>query len=206
MYADRGLRVIPLHDVHAGKCSCGKPPGSCKPGKHPRISEWQHKATTDIGTIEGWLDQWPHANIGIVCGKGSGIFVVGPDGQEGINDLAALEMQHSEIPITATSETPGGGKHFYLRWPAGDGAAIGQSVNIHGLKIDIRGEGGYVVAPPSASDKGAYEWSLAPDTFPIAKAPEWLVKLVRDGQGAEKRTTPAKPPAPSGRCIDRRQG
>ena len=194
-YAARGWRVIPLYNISGltGKCSCGKPSGKCKPGKHPRISEWQHMATTDTSIIEGWWKQWPHANIGIVCGKESGIFAVGPDGQEGIDDLAALKAQHGEIPSTVTSATPGGGRHYLSLWPADGGAPIGQSANIHGAKIDIRGEGGYIVAPPSASDKGAYEWSLSPDTFPVAEAPEWLVQWVRDGQGVGKRkTTTAK--------------
>ena len=196
MYASLGWRVHPLHDVHTGKCSCGKLPGKCKPGKHPRINEWQKKATTDPAVISQWWKKWPHANIGIVCGKESGIFVVGPDGQEGIDQLAALEARCGEIPHTVISATPGGGKHFIFLWPSDGGARIGQSVNIHGKKIDIRGEGGYIVAPPSVNDVGRYSWIESPEEVGVASAPEWLVQWIRAGQGVEKQQPPPEKPPP----------
>ena len=65
-YARNGWNVIPLHSPQGAGCSCGH--AECgKPGKHPRIGEWQ-KAFCDVDTVERWWTQWADANIGLRLG------------------------------------------------------------------------------------------------------------------------------------------
>ena len=72
-YALAGWRVIPLHGVSSkGGCTCGWQPGSHAPehpvGKHPRISDWPNKATTDTQVIDDWFTRWPDSNLGLATG------------------------------------------------------------------------------------------------------------------------------------------
>src|SRR5438874_4362915 len=77
-YARRGLKVLPVHSVNKGACSCGNL--RCEsPGKHPRIKDWVNAATGDMEQITAWWSKWPTANVGIATGKRSGIVVVDED-------------------------------------------------------------------------------------------------------------------------------
>src|SRR5262245_9398934 len=117
-YARRGWCVLPLHTVMDGMCSCGKA-GCDRPGKHPRTRHGSKDATTDEATIRGWWAAWPSANVGIATGPDSGLFMVGPDGQEGVAALAELERQHGPLPLTPKACSGSGtGKHHYYAWPA----------------------------------------------------------------------------------------
>lgn len=81
-YARQGWRVLPVHSVEDGRCSCKKV--DCgKRGKHPRIREWQKSASSEADKIRAWWATWPDANIGIATGRGSGVFVVDVDGPTG---------------------------------------------------------------------------------------------------------------------------
>src|SRR5262245_13827976 len=92
-YAERGRRVLPLHGVVQGRCSCGKE-GCGSPGKHPGTPRGLKDATVDQGAIRRWWADWPSANVGIATGPESGLFMIGPDGQAGIDALAELERRH----------------------------------------------------------------------------------------------------------------
>jgi len=172
-YAGRGLPVFPLHSVDGqGRCSCNGKPG-CNPGKHPRILNGHIGATPDPGQIRRWWARWPAANIGLVTGERSGLLVLDID-DHGFTSLDALEEEHGPLPETLTVRTGGGGMHLYLKYPAG--CNIGNPVGKVGLGLDVRGEGGYVVAPPSRTDKGPYAFM---DRFPRAEPPEWLLEAAR---------------------------
>src|SRR5262245_61104507 len=138
--AECGLRVIPLHFVlDDGRCSCGRVPCPDKPGKHPLGTAAPHgldDATADPEQIRRWWTNWPAANAAICTGAGSGVFVVGPDGPEGIEALGALARKHGPLPRTWLASTGHGGQHVYLRWPAG--GEIGNRRNHRGLAIDVR--------------------------------------------------------------------
>ena len=67
-YADMGIRVIPMHSVAQGECSCNKKHCS-SPGKHPVISKWVKAATTDEAQIRRWFSEYPFANVGIATGN-----------------------------------------------------------------------------------------------------------------------------------------
>jgi hypothetical protein len=177
-YAKRGWRVLPLHNIVDGKCSCGQ--GGCSPGKHPRTLHGVKDATVSVAIIGDWWKIYQTANIGIATGQASGIFVLGPDGQAGLDALADLERRCGRLPATPTARTGGGGRHLYFRWPAGGG--ISNRQNHQGLPIDVRGEGGYAVAPPSQNGTGPYTWVVPPDAIDVAEAPAWLLEWIRTGK------------------------
>ena len=172
-YADRGWAVLPLHSVKDGRCSCGK--SDCRsPGKHPRTEHGAKNATKDQGRIKRWWAKCPDANIGIVTGEASGIIVLDIDGRNGgIESLAQLEQEHGSLPNTIKVKT-GDGYHFYFKHPGGH---IPCRSNIL-PGIDLKADGGYVVAPPSVHPNGRfYAWSL--DTAAeFADAPDWLHVLI----------------------------
>src|SRR5438093_630534 len=71
-YARKGLKVLPVHSIENGACSCGNP--KCEsPGKHPRIKDWVNAATSNVEQITTWWSKWPTANVGIATGNRSGI-------------------------------------------------------------------------------------------------------------------------------------
>jgi putative DNA primase/helicase len=112
--------------------------------------------------------------------------MLGPDGREGIEALTELELANTPLPVTVRSRSGGGGRHYLFRWPS-DGPALKNRKNHLGLPIDVRGTGGYFVAPPSRTDKGEYAWEVTPAETPLAEAPPWLLEWVRqDGKGGSK--------------------
>jgi Bifunctional DNA primase/polymerase, N-terminal/Primase C terminal 1 (PriCT-1) len=177
-YAGREKPVFPLHSVdQTGRCSCGGK-RDCKPGKHPRIPNGYHGASTDPNRIRSWWSKWPHANIGIPTGERSGLLVLDID-DHGSASLDALEEEHGQVPETLTVRTGGGGMHTYFKYPAGSG--IRNTAGQVGFGLDVRGEGGYVVAPPSRTDKGPYAFL---DRKPLAAPPAWLLEAARKPQRA----------------------
>ena len=156
-YASRGWHVFPLHDVTRGSCSCSGNPCQKSPGKHPRTKNGFLDATTDPKVIRDWWKKWPFANVGIRTGPESGLWMLGPDGPQGKADLEALEARNAPLPRTAKLQSGSGGQHYYFICPA-DGSKIPLRKNHLGTKIDVRGDGGYAVAPPSVNENGPYTW------------------------------------------------
>jgi putative DNA primase/helicase len=177
-YAGLDLHIIPLHTIAGGRCSCGSGLDCAHPGKHPRTPNGVKDATTDRKIIKAWWSKWPDANIGIATGRSSGIFVIDVDGDVGKSSLERLQAEHGPLPKTVTVRT-GKGRHRYFR---GDGARVGNYVGRIGKGIDVRGDGGYVVAAGSIHVSGAkyrFVEGRGLDEFEIASAPDWLVRLVR---------------------------
>src|SRR5262249_27946712 len=113
------------------------------------------------------------ANIGIATGKISNLIVLDIDGEEGKKSLTELIKKHGKLPSTIRVKT-GKGEHYYLR-PGK--TRLQNSVGRVGKGIDIRGDGGYVVAPGSVHQSGSrYELLPGGDLrdIKIAKAPKWL--------------------------------
>jgi len=180
----RGYRVLPLHtptfgaDGTCNGCSCGRP--ECRPGgtqardvgKHPRTRRGVADATVDPAQVRRWWERWPSANIGIATGRG--LIVLDVDGPEG---QAAIRGRHVPLTVTARSGRDGGGYHVYLRAPAGV-RLVNRSGALPG--VDLKTDGGYVVAPPSMHATGRrYTWGeyTSPGDVWIADAPDWLVDL-----------------------------
>lgn len=160
-YAERGWRVFPVHGLRAdGQCDCGS--RSCQSiAKHPCIKSWTEEATIDACKIVDWWEQFTTANVGIVTGQASHIAVLDVD------DSDALGGWSSE---TLTARTPRG-FHFYY---ALNGVPAKNSAGKLGPKLDVRGEGGYVVAPPSIhATRAHYHW-VNPGA-PLETVPHWLL-------------------------------
>lgn len=176
-YVHWGWRVFPLHQVTCSRCSCGNT--ECAPGgknekniaKHPRTKHGVTDATSEAAQIRRWWTKWPDANIGIATGPESGLLVVDIDG----NDVE-LPGVLRDLPRTVTARTSRG-LHLYLRYPTA--ITIGNSVKKMDLPVDVRGAGGYVVAPPSLHQSGTrYEWLVKPEDCELAEpSPELLAWL-----------------------------
>jgi putative DNA primase/helicase len=135
----------------------GKPVFPCKPGgKDPLTEHGHHDATTDPRKINAWWNRWPDANIGMPTGKRSDVFVVDADEDKGgLESLAKLEAENEPLPTTARARTGRGGLHLYFKYPSE--GEIRNSASKLGPGLDVRGEGGYVLVPPSITE-GRYEW------------------------------------------------
>jgi uncharacterized protein YdaU (DUF1376 family) len=176
-YANRGWQVFPLHGIISTGCTCGS--SRCdSPGKHPRSRHGMKDATTDQSQIRKWWNQWPDANIGVRTGSESNLAVIDIDnaaeknGQSNFDDLVAL---HGEIPPTLTVRT-GRGEHLYFQCP---GTSVKCSASRLAAGVDVRADGGYVVAPPSMHISGRrYEWEN--ESCSVADLPEWLLSLLQD--------------------------
>jgi hypothetical protein len=158
--------------------------------KHPLCPNGFHDATTNENKIHEWWQTWPNAMIGIPAGPRSGIWVLDVDidakkNIDGHETMARLGIEYGPLPLTLCSITPRGGKHYLFRWNA---INIRNSVEEIGPGIDVRGNGGYFVAPPSVrADGAAYRWENA--TAAIVEAPAWLseLALTASSNGAARR-------------------
>jgi hypothetical protein len=137
-------------------------------GKIPLTPHGLDDATTDYLTIETWWDRWPDANIAIRTGD---IVVIDEDRPGALTELA---RKHGEqIPETRIART-GKGRHYYFTQPPGQ--RIRNTAGKLAPGVDTRGDGGYVVAPPSIHpDGGTYEWE---STAPPTEFPAWLASLL----------------------------
>lgn len=156
------LAVFPLFPVTIdGACGC-KNPDCTNAGKHPQYPFSKLEAGEKIGALPG-------AGHGIVTGSRSGLFVLDLDvrpGKDGVANFIAM----GPCEATFTVRTPTGGLHLYFRMP---NHPVRNSAGELGQGIDIRGDGGYVVAPGSPHKNGG-KYTIALDV-PIADAPAWLL-------------------------------
>jgi hypothetical protein len=149
---------------------------SCFPvqyaGKRPMFSweDYQHRQPTDE-EIAAWCADYTRANVAIATGEVSGIVVVDVDNEEGKRNLEA----GGELPLTVCAKTAHGW-HYYFAHP---GFKLSNKARfIEG--VDLRGDGGYVIAPPSVHPSGAiYEWEVSPADCEPAPMPEWLLALLK---------------------------
>jgi KaiC/GvpD/RAD55 family RecA-like ATPase len=151
----------------------------CLPRDKKPLVRWADVATTEDNMLVGWWDTNPDANIGIACGKRSGVVVLDVDaGHGGYDSLADLIAQYGKLPETPISKTGSGGEHIFFKHP---GVEIRNSAGKLGQGLDIRGDGGYVVAPPSLHPNGnRYEWIFKPSQTPLADMPAWMIMLLRE--------------------------
>jgi len=174
---------------YAAKCKLVFPLNGKVPLKNSR---GLYDATMNEATIREMWRLNPGANIGFPTGSVNGVLVVDIDGPQGEATLAELEQQNGPLPPTLSVRT-GRGRHFYFRQPSD--LKVKSGAGLLGTKLDVKGDGGYVVAPPSIhpETKGRYEFIS--DREP-ADAPPWLIEMVRaearrenppdDGNASEK--------------------
>lgn len=158
-YHARGWSVIPMREKE----------------KRPAIA-WKKYQTRHVSeqTLHDWYRRSPGYNVGIVTGALSGIVVLDVDPRHGGDkSLRTLERKHGRLPKTPKSITGGGGQHDYFAHPGGEVR------NRSGIRpgIDLRGDGGCIVAPPSVHPTGKrYRWvrGRAPGDVALAPLPDWL--------------------------------
>ena len=144
-YADYGLAVFPV-----------------KRDKSPYVKNGFYQATTDHKILKEWWTKWPDAGIAMPTGQANhGIFVVDQDEKNGEHGIEAFEQWVDENELyfdeTWVAKTPSGGRHTYFK--------TNEKVNnpVGWLKgVDVRGDGGYVLLPPSVVTSGSYEWIRGP--------------------------------------------
>lgn len=148
------------------------------PDKKPRIKDWPLRASSEPAELKQMFGNgrisW--VGIGIATGKGSDLVVLDIDTGSEKDGRVWLNGPGQELPITVSSNTPSGGKHFYFSYPSW--CDLRNSASVIAPGVDIRAEGGYVVAPPSRNTTGKYEWVVSPinGSGLIAPFPDWLSK------------------------------
>lgn len=173
--ARRGLHVFP-----------------CRPrDKLPATARGCKDAVTDPAVIEMWWRQDPNYNIAIATGAASHIFVLDIDDTDAESVLRQLEAEHGALPATVESITSRG-RHLFFNWP---NRPVRNSAGKIAPGLDIRGTGGYVLAPPSWHPSGRrYAWSVdSANTF--APAPAWLLSRITsptNGNGTAATTPPSE--------------
>lgn len=157
-YARRGWSAVP----------CGR-------DKRPLVSwlRWQSERA-DEAQVRDWWTRWPEANVGIVTGAVSGIVVLDLDRghAEGVDGLQSVQRAGAHLPPTPCVNTPSGGLHVYFRHP---GRPVPNATALL-PGVDLRGDGGYVVAPPSTTDAGQYAAVEQTRKESMADLPDWVAR------------------------------
>ena len=167
-----GLSVFPLHPN----------------GKRPLTRQGFKDASSSPEQTARWWGQSPSANIGLPTGVVNGIVVVDvdvKDGKAGEDSLKALQQDHGAF-LTRTIQTPTGGYHFYF---SSSDPEIGNRTAMR-EGIDIRGNGGYVVAPGSVIDGSAYQVIVDEEIVPLPASLSDEVKGMVQGDPEKRVQSP----------------
>ncbi len=205
-YAARGWPVLPC------KPQDKKPlvPRDVVDGKPVPKSGGLSKATCDGATIRAWWKRWPNALVGVATGK-SGFFALDFDpridadtGEEWTLDRLKRELEEQmgcALPTSLAVRTPSGGVHVYFRQPADLPIRNSNALPEH---VDVRGDGGYVIAPPGKNAAGGiYRWLRDDDDAPIVDAPEALLALLRPRNPSKPNGSTSPPRGGGGTAIER---
>jgi bifunctional DNA primase/polymerase-like protein/primase-like protein len=177
--ARRGWPVFPVWPVvHYGEgklaCYCGKTSRCEHPGKHPigtLVARGLLNATTNEELVRHWWTAVPTANIGMATGRGRIVLDIDPR-HGGDKTLAGLEQKHGTLPDTWSTVTGGGGRHVFFAAEL----EVRNSAGKIGTGVDLKGDRGYVILPPSSHVCGrTYAWQRRPDETGLAPLPAWLL-------------------------------
>lgn len=140
--------------------------------------------------LKGYIEAHPDCNIAVRTGSWSDRLVVIDVDAHGVDGRAFMrrfERAHGRLPVTVTTLTPSGGVHLWYFWP--EGLELPRNSVNAGLGVDIRGEGGYVLVPPSQIDGRPYRFADGrdPESVEVATANELVVELVNEIRGSERR-------------------
>lgn len=143
-------------------------------GKKPLVDEWKpySKEKPSEQQVIDWWDNWPDADIAGATGAVSGIVVIDIDGGK-----------VPPLPLTSVSETSPGHYQYFFRHP---GFLISNSAKVIAPNVDIRGDGGFVVLPPSrhfnkktGKQDFTYRWLIPPKEAGFADLPDWILQKVK---------------------------
>lgn len=139
-------------------------------------------ATANAEEVRSDFKRWPTANIGVACGPVSGVFVIEADtleghGIDGVGNLDRLIAENGGLPKTVEAVSPSGSRHFYFQWS--DGFDVRSSVSRVSPGVDVRGDRGMVIVPPSVKPglHLPYRWVHPPTETSPAACPDWLLRL-----------------------------
>ncbi len=200
-YESLGLSIVPV----------------MRGGKAPGI-EWKpfqsRRATRE--ELEAWFTGlYRGCGLGVVTGAISGLWVADIDhavGKEGDRTWDELQLANDDLPETWEAVSGGGGRHLFFKQPWGFQSKTGKDVL--GRHVDVRGDGGFLVLPPTVHPSGRkYEWwkDASPDEVELADAPLWLLDMVRaNGESPARPTAIIREPNPAefdawGRRVDGRE-
>jgi len=161
-YARRGWRVVPVNNK-----------------KIPLVKRWPEISTTDLEQVKRWWTDFPYANIGIVTGSESGIWVLDIDIKNNVNGIESLKEKFGDIGLDDNqliAQSPTGGFHLYFEWD--DTLPVTVAANVLS-GIDIRGETGFIVAAPSSINVEGKNrcYKFNNDKFKIPPAPPWAREI-----------------------------
>lgn len=209
-YARNNIKIFPTWWTTNGVCQCADRDTCGSPAKHPLVA-WRTETTANPDTIRAWWQRWPNANIGLPAGDNQlAIIDVDPrhDGNTSLTELAAwCDTYGVDLYATRIIRTGSGGSHFYFHAPHGGIKTAGRTFRLPG--VDTRGNGGYVVAPPSIHACGQ-PYEIVHNNHTTARWPAILTDRINWRPPQPQPTTNAgsPPPAPAqsggGTLLERR--
>ncbi len=154
--------------------------------------------TTDVAVIADWWERMPSANVGIALGHETGMWCLDIDPRNGGDaSLDWLHENYGQHPETVEAITGSGGGHIFFAWTAELSDVRWTPI---GPGLDVKGEGGYVVAAPSVHPNGKpYSWEVShrPVETSLAVAPDWLLeRLMKNRRSQPGRGGKAFPTGP----------
>jgi Bifunctional DNA primase/polymerase, N-terminal/AAA domain/Primase C terminal 1 (PriCT-1) len=158
--ASEGRRLFPVHSR----------------GKTPLLKEWQHRASAKVDQLTAWHQHYRGCNWGMATGPMSGTWILDLDGEQASRFFLDLKANSGDDRWTNTRAVKTAkGRHVWFKYPA---VPIGNSVGQISQGVDVRGDGGFVVIPPSEHESGVhYSW-LTPADAPVLPAPDVLLNLL----------------------------
>src|SRR5664280_1749856 len=210
-YAANGWRVLRLYGVHLSKngnliCDCRSGYKCTKSGKHPIDNRWTAIASSDVAVVGRWWDENPNANIGLLMGGGFitidlDLLKPGDGGLNGFEEWEKIQEHCGVAPETRTGRTGSGGLHLvYWEQPGFESGGKLLPALRGAKKIDQRGKGGLIVAPPSLHMSGkTYQWE---NEIEPALAPTWLYDTPGPFYGkSSKKTRAPRPVTPKSLVV-----
>ncbi len=170
-------------------------------GKRPVLPNWPAAASTDPHVIRGWWKRLPDANVGIVTGPRSGLAVLDVDPRSGGTESLAelVEERVGVLPGTVQSLTGGNGLHFVYAYP---GIPLKSRAHSLGPGLDIKADGGMIVAPPSVHPETGRRYEWFGGVWDHGVAP-WPTEQLR--AATEPHPVPVPRPVPLRPAVDRSQ-
>ena len=155
--------------------------------KKPLTPHGCKDAKKDVGAIRAWWTKWPDASVGVATGSISNLIVIDEDldeekGLNGYEEVSTWERINGALPETVLCITGRGGYHLYYKYEGND--IRNRAGILDG--VDVRGEGGYVIAPPSMHPNGTeYQWEYAPDEMPLTEVDSTVKRFLFWGKQKE---------------------
>jgi len=197
-YVAQGFPVFPCCWTTDGKCECGRGHQGRDIGKVPLTPHGLKDATLMMTRAREYWSRWPNANVAIAIPPTH--FVLDVDIEHGgLESLGKLQEKYDALPKTWLVTTGSGGQHYWYKTDT----SIRNTTRLDGLSgLDIRGTGGYVIAPPSMHRSGhRYETSEVWNG-PVTLAPKWLIDLCSRPQVLQTAGNNTNMPIPEGQRND----